>query len=1143
MKRFLRDIVCVAFVLILWQIQTVNASSGSSSSKSSSNSTSSFSQGTYPTTSNPSSEDPNKHTSAAISPRSTSSTSSGVVSSGVGANIQATSVQVEPFTGSANLSIPIAVPPGRAGIQPNIALTYSSSNHQLGMAGIGWSLDLGSIQRSIKKGVPTYNDSTDIFTMFQGSSQDLVADPSGGGLYHPEVEGSFAKVQYISNSWLVTDKKGIKYYFGNTDDSRQYDSVNTSHIFRWALNRVEDLNGNYMTITYMKDAGQLYPQTIAYTGNSQQGLTPYAKVFVNYVSNTVPTTSYISGFGVSTAKRMDSIIISVNSNNQSSYKLSYQQSPTSQRDLLQSVTQLASDSIAYLPPITFTYRTNHGSWSKDQLQWHIPDGDFVTSNQDQGRRLLDLNGDGLTDFVLSRHDPKESVDRQWLSETFLNSKSGFSTTPNWWPIPIGYFIYGNTSSSWDDGRRLVDLTGDGLPEEIAAANWDPNNAYYGNFKDADQFMYKDQVNPSWVQSSNWNLPQGYFVYGNTIDGGIRFSDLNGDGLNDLSIALGTINGMYWTGPFTVNSQMNTYLNTGSGWKQDGRWNVPSGNYYTTSSGDGGVRLSDLNGDGLTDLIIARDGSKATYINNGSGWMRDDAWNIPDGDFTTGGKDQGRILVDINGDGLPDLVIANNGYHAVYINTGHGWKRDDSFNISDGDFVDANGQYQGRELGDLDGDGVVDLCIAKDGYKAAYLNLTGVSDILISIANGLGASTTIDYAPSTNYNNYYPNNTSKLAFVFQVVSKTTTNDGRGNSYITNYSYQGGYFDAPTREFRGFNYVKVIDANGNYSATTFLQDHWLKGHPSQEDKYDSNDNLYSRSVNQWQTQDIVTNTTTNQVSKFAFVSRTDNYLYDGSSTAKRTAQEMTYGENPQYGDPTLTINYGEVDAVTGSDIATDKLTSTVSYVNNTSNWLLGLPSQTTVKDINGNVVNQTSFYYDGSSTLTATPTLGRLTLKSNWLGSTTQGDPQTRYSYDIYGNLLTTTDPVGNTTTITYDNDVHLFPVQVKNALNQTSQTSYYGVDGTAFSDGTGLRGLWGQTKSVTDANNQTAYSSYDVLGRPSFSVSPLDSVALPTSSMTYNIQPTYTAITTQARVESGSTPTISSVTYYDGLGRAIESKSL
>ncbi|MFC1709658.1 SpvB/TcaC N-terminal domain-containing protein, partial [Candidatus Omnitrophota bacterium] len=72
------------------------------------------------------------------------------------------------FTGALTYSIPIAVSAGRKGIQPNIALAYSSQSGN-GALGMGWSLDLGSIERSTKNGVPKYN-SSDTFIFKSGGS-------------------------------------------------------------------------------------------------------------------------------------------------------------------------------------------------------------------------------------------------------------------------------------------------------------------------------------------------------------------------------------------------------------------------------------------------------------------------------------------------------------------------------------------------------------------------------------------------------------------------------------------------------------------------------------------------------------------------------------------------------------------------------------------------------------------------------------------------------------------------------------------------------------------------------------------------------------------------------------------------------------
>src|SRR3989338_7513247 len=82
-------------------------------------------------------------------------------------NVPSVPVDVDPQTGSLSTGIQIEVPPGRAGIQPNLALTYNSKIRN-GILGMGWTLELGSIQRSLKKGVPTYSySSTEKFELVQ----------------------------------------------------------------------------------------------------------------------------------------------------------------------------------------------------------------------------------------------------------------------------------------------------------------------------------------------------------------------------------------------------------------------------------------------------------------------------------------------------------------------------------------------------------------------------------------------------------------------------------------------------------------------------------------------------------------------------------------------------------------------------------------------------------------------------------------------------------------------------------------------------------------------------------------------------------------------------------------------------------------
>ncbi|HUL22536.1 MAG TPA: hypothetical protein VLZ10_13855 [Thermodesulfobacteriota bacterium] len=71
------------------------------------------------------SSNPPAPTSGAKSMSSMTGTDEGDITSGVVATF---SFQVDDFTGSAHLQYPIIVPPGRDGLQPSLALMYSSNS-------------------------------------------------------------------------------------------------------------------------------------------------------------------------------------------------------------------------------------------------------------------------------------------------------------------------------------------------------------------------------------------------------------------------------------------------------------------------------------------------------------------------------------------------------------------------------------------------------------------------------------------------------------------------------------------------------------------------------------------------------------------------------------------------------------------------------------------------------------------------------------------------------------------------------------------------------------------------------------------------------------------------------------------------------
>jgi hypothetical protein len=62
-------------------------------------------------------------------------------------------------SGTGTFSVPIAVTPGRAGVQPSLALSYSTGGGN-GSVGFGWGLGAPFISRQSDRGMPRYVDGT-----------------------------------------------------------------------------------------------------------------------------------------------------------------------------------------------------------------------------------------------------------------------------------------------------------------------------------------------------------------------------------------------------------------------------------------------------------------------------------------------------------------------------------------------------------------------------------------------------------------------------------------------------------------------------------------------------------------------------------------------------------------------------------------------------------------------------------------------------------------------------------------------------------------------------------------------------------------------------------------------------------------------
>jgi hypothetical protein len=172
------------------------------------------------------------------------------------------------FTGTGNFSVPIAVPPGRHGFQPNLNLVYSTGNGN-GPFGLGWSLSIPGVSRKTSKGVPRYRDAEDMFIL--SGAEDLV--PIAGTFpgqvqYRPRTEGLFARIAYHRNSnnsyWEVRSKDGLVSFYGTpgaagSDPAVVADPANRTKVFAWNLTRTLDTFGNKIDYEYARDTGKEGP--------------------------------------------------------------------------------------------------------------------------------------------------------------------------------------------------------------------------------------------------------------------------------------------------------------------------------------------------------------------------------------------------------------------------------------------------------------------------------------------------------------------------------------------------------------------------------------------------------------------------------------------------------------------------------------------------------------------------------------------------------------------------------------------------------------------------------------------------------------------------------------------------------------------
>lgn len=174
--------------------------------------------------------------------------------------------QVNSSNGTASFSIPLPITPSRGNFQPALTLAYNSGVGN-SIFGAGWGVDFPSIQRRTDKRLPQYKDDeeSDVF-LFSGA-EDLVPVegeqkiPNGNfevSKYIPRIEGLFARIEKVKTIadgnvfWKVTTKENVVTFFGMSENTRIHNPnpAESYKIFKWLPSLSYDDKGNCMVFNY-----------------------------------------------------------------------------------------------------------------------------------------------------------------------------------------------------------------------------------------------------------------------------------------------------------------------------------------------------------------------------------------------------------------------------------------------------------------------------------------------------------------------------------------------------------------------------------------------------------------------------------------------------------------------------------------------------------------------------------------------------------------------------------------------------------------------------------------------------------------------------------------------------------------------------
>jgi RHS repeat-associated protein len=699
--------------------------------------------------------------------------------------------------------------------------------------------------------------------------------------FRPRVEGLFMRFFWSPDhrTWLIQSKSGVTMELGVPLDSTNYIGAletapsDPTRIFRWNIAREYDAQVEvpaptglaarpvnlivfrYMTLaggpSYLTDVYDTPPRTAAATAP----LAMYAHhTRIGYEARTDPTQSFRRGWQVTQALRIRSVDVTSKSFTGTTrsgrqmvrrYHIAYE--PGSHVSLLASVTlegrcassvaeNVAGDlpvvtACTALPPVQFGYQhvtpfTNDGQPGLadlpgyegfDERVQHFAASpaysiDGVTSD------LFDVNADSLPDVLVTQ--PALFQGKHGL---FLNGIQGNANTFGASSIGVTGVLGANAGTIVLSNTNIVpaDLDGDGVVDLLHMPQV-KTYSVYTPVHNASGWTWLGRA----ITTAAAQNPKIDFV---NHEADTKVMDVDGDGLVDVVFSAGT--------------QMQTFFALGRYPGGDGQfghasWAGPDAatlfNEPVTSCvpwsatpiklSDPDVRIADMNGDGLPDIVRVRDGQIQYWPGRGTGfWGTGLLDDCPAGGF---GQDRHIAMAsspqffapngpprleDVNGDGLADLVQVRFNAVDIWLNVdGVGWTSDRHIIQDTPPAAPINSHLR---ITDANGSGTRDI-LWGDANDYKYIDLLGGKQpwVLTHIANGLGKTTDLQYRTSTELmladelaGDPWQ---SKAPSPLQVVTQVTVRDNLetvgavGGAYVIQYSYRDPVYDGRQREFRGF-----------------------------------------------------------------------------------------------------------------------------------------------------------------------------------------------------------------------------------------------------------------------------------------------------------------------------------------------------